>query len=552
MKVALTTLNCKYIHRNLALRWLYVTRTTEAKIFEFTIKDSLERCTKDLVAYQPDVIGISTYIWNGEFIEEWTKLIKKQLPQCRIVLGGPEVSYESERFLFSTVDAILRGEGERTFWQYVQGEKEIEGLLTHDYCSPIPYSKVPINYIEKFASPYLLEEDKKDMGNRYLYVETSRGCPYQCAYCLASLDNRIRFFSLEYLFNLFDELKISGVKQVKFLDRTFNASKERSLAIANKLLTMPDSMSFQFEIMADTLSEELLDLICNNPVKSRFRFEVGIQSFNMKTLHAVGRHQDLDKLSTNIKRLRKNQTIIHADLIAGLPYEDINSFKDTYRQLFDLNVNEMQVGILKMLKGSRLSENNEFEIVSDDQPPYQIISNPWMSKSDIVAVEHVALATEKLWNRNRCKSTLWYLYQQGIPMFDFMQKCGEKIDSLKKPYQSKELFEIVLNELNEEYTISLFLYDYYKNFKQRPKRLTEDTLTKKEKGILFNVLVNEGLFSDCDLHYSMIDKAVYKNQLCYQILMYYEEKKLPKRYFVSKDLIYLGMEDCNTTDYEAF
>ncbi|MCF0116199.1 MAG: DUF4080 domain-containing protein, partial [Erysipelotrichaceae bacterium] len=348
---------------------------------------------------------------------------------CRIVLGGPEVSYESERFLYPTIDAIILGEGEKTFWQYVNQEENIPGILTHSYHSTTT-SKVPLSYLEQFESPYLLAQDLKDMDKRYLYVETSRGCPYQCSYCLASLDNRIRFFSLDYLFKLFDQLSTTHVKQVKFLDRTFNANKERSIAIANKLLTMPETMSFQFEIMADTLSEELLAIICNNPIKSRFRFEVGIQSFNKKTLEAVGRYQNLDKLITNIKRLRQHQTIIHADLIAGLPYEDLSSFKSTYLQLFDLKVNEMQVGILKLLKGSRIAYQEEYQIIAASEPPYQIISNPWMSKAAIVAVEHVALATEKLWNRNRCKATLWYLYSQGINMFDFMQTCGQQIAAL--------------------------------------------------------------------------------------------------------------------------
>lgn len=543
MKVALTTLNAKFIHPNLALRWLYVAQSPghDVRIFEFTIKDDLNRCTDQIAQFEPDVIGVSCYIWNASYLKDWIKLMRKALPNTRIVLGGPEVSFEHQRYLFSEVDAILRGEGEETFWQYVEGKKEIDGLVTHDYTSPISYSKVDVRELEKLPSPYLLPQDRENMARKYLYVETSRGCPYQCSYCLASLDNKIRDFSLDYLFDLLDKLKSTGVNQVKFLDRTFNYSPERSMRIAKKLISMPENMSFQFEIMADRLSEEMLQLIENNPVKSRFRFEVGLQSFNCDSLEAVGRRQNLDKLCENVRRLRKSNAIVHIDLIAGLPKEDLESFKDTYQKLFALDASEMQVGILKLLHGSRLYyQMDEFDITADKQSPYQIIRNPWMSAEDITAVEMVALASEKLWNRGYCKDALWYLFEKGTGMFDYMQRVGERINSLPKPYQPDQLFRIVYESCDDDDFRGLLLKDYYRLFRQRPVRIA-DAPDKKTKQLIFKALTDDGILKEKDLRYCHFDRG-YRG---YQVVLYNSDQKYPLRYFVSEDYKYAGWEDLN-------
>ena len=227
------------------------------------------------------------------------------------------MSYGYEDYLTEDVDGILLNEGEISFWQYVNNEENIQGLITHDYKNTNSI-KTDIAYLETLESPYLLEFDLEDMDKRYLYVETSRGCPYKCKYCMASLDNKIREFSLEYLFDLFDKLEKTTVNQIKFLDRTFNANKKRSLSIAKRLIDFKDDVSFQFEVMADTLSEELMELVCSNKVKDKFRFEVGIQSFNKETLKA-NRYQNTERMINNLNRLVENKAIVHADLIAGLP-----------------------------------------------------------------------------------------------------------------------------------------------------------------------------------------------------------------------------------------
>jgi len=546
MKIVLTTLNAKYIHKNLALRWLYVSNIYQysTKIFEYTIKDDLNRITDELQDYNPDIIGISVYIWNGCYINEFTRLLKEKLPNCKIVLGGPEVSYEYQSYLTDNVDAILLGEGEQSFWQYVNGEREFEGLVTHNYENKV-IRKVDLAFLETLESPYFLDFDMAEMGNRYFYLEASRGCPYSCAYCQASLDNHLRYFSLEYLFKILDRLNETNVKQVKFLDRTFNAHKERSLRIVEKIVSLRKDVSFQTEVMADTLSEELMSFLCEH--HERFRLEVGIQSFNLDALKAVGRRSDLDKLVNNVQLLRKNNVVVHCDLIGGLPFEDLNSFKQTYQRLWSLDTDEMQVGILKLLKGTRIkNEIEKYHIEYENNSPFQIIKNDWVNKDDIEKIEYVALATEKLWNRNLCRNSLWHLYQKGTYMFDCMMEMGIKISKLSKPYQPHQLFKIVSEYLDDD-GINVLRNDYYRLFKQRPVRFIECNLEKNQKHEIFDCLVNEGLLTNDDLRYCMFDFDING----YQIMLYNSSQLYPMRYYVSKELVYIGKEDLNERYYDC-
>ena len=534
-------------------RWLYVARDKSHKtvLKEFTIKDKLENIVDNIVEFKPDLIGFSCYIWNGEQTLILAKMIKEKLKNVNIVLGGPEVSYQYKDYLTEDIDGILLGEGEVSFWQYVNKEDNINGLVTHDYVNTTMI-KTDITYLETLESPYLLDFDLTDMDKRYLYVETSRGCPYKCKYCMASLDNEIRDFSLDYLFDLFDKLEKTNVNQIKFLDRTFNANKKRSLLIGKRLIDFKDDVSFQFEVMADNLSLELIDLICANKVKSKFRFEVGIQSFNKETLKAVSRYQNTEKMIANLNRLVENNTIVHADLIAGLPKEDLNSFKLTYQRLFKLKVDEMQVGILKILKGTALSDEvDKYGIIADKKSPYQIISSDIFSNEDVKKVELVALATERLWNRNICRKTLWYIFERLELMFDYMLVLGKKIDNLKKPYQRHHLFKIVYESINDETARLNLLNEYYYLFKQRPVRIAENSFDKKLKANILKSVIKEGYLTQNDIRYSYFDDSIYQGQKCYQMLIYNSDQMYPDRYFVSLNFDYLGKEDLNERRYDS-
>ena len=539
MKTALVAFNAKYIHKNLALRWIYVAKPKEeeATIFEFTINDKMENTLHKVIEYQPDVIGISVYIWNVEYVKEWIVNIRKWLPNCRIVLGGPEVSYENDEWFALPIDAILQGEGEITFWQYVRQEEKIDGLKTREYVSDIPYAKVPISFLETLESPYFLDMDKQDMDRRYLYIETSRGCPYRCSYCLASLDNQVRMFSDEYLFALFDRLETSGVKQVKFLDRTFNVKPQRALKMAKRLSEMPEGMSFQFEVVAETLSEELLSFFLQEENKNRFRFEIGLQTFNDASLKEVGRIQNNEKLVSVIERMRDHQCIMHVDLIAGLPLEDFSSFKDTFRKLYALRIDEMQVGILKFLKGTRMNAMKEaYEATHDVHSPYSIYENKWIRKEEIEMVDLVAHAVEKCWNSGKLRHTIAYMTDHGWDAFALFYEVGKQLVALGHPYQVWQLFDIFWQLGYQNHKLrGVLMMDYYALFKQRPKRWLDMPFSEEIRKQIVDRLVAYGFVKERLHRYAIFDFGYEEGMLYYQCVVYNELQTLPERYLISLD-----------------
>ena len=537
MKTALVGFNAKYIHKNLALRWLYVSKPAEedARIFEFTIKDDAARVANVIKEYQPDIVAISVYIWNVEIVREFITKIRELLPACRINLGGPEVSFENDEWFEYPIDSIIQGEGEISFWKYVQNEIDVDGLRLHNNKPLVEYAKVPLRYLEKLECPYFLEIDKDSMHNRYLYVETSRGCPYRCSYCLASLDNQVRIFSEEYMDMVFDRLEQSSVRQVKFLDRTFNIKPTRALSIAKRLGLMPNDISFQFEVVAETLSNDLLEYFINYEDRSKFRFEIGLQSFNDEALKSVNRIQDNEKLVGVIKRMQQANCIMHVDLIAGLPFEDLVSFKETFNRLYSLHIDEIQVGILKLLKGTELkSKLNEYEMEFSNKTPYTIIKNKWLSNDDISIVEDVYHAVEKCWNSSKLKNTIKYLTDKGYPSFDLFARIGKGIRTLPSPYQTRDLFMILL-EIENDIIPYVLTTDYYRLFKQRPKRLVPFNLEGEQLSKLNECLLQYGLKEKELYHYGMLDYGYYNGECCYQCVVYNSKQTLPRRYFVSKD-----------------
>ena len=470
MKVALCSLNVSYIHKNLALRWLMVSKpdSISARIFESTT-ENYEQCLDDLVEYQADVLGLSCYIFNIEATKQFILKIKERLPNCRIILGGPEVTYNPNPMFDYPIEGIILGEGEFSFWDAVIN-KQAQGYQTHKD-EVIEVLKTDLSLLEKLPSPYFLDFDLKDMGKRYLYVETSRGCPYGCAYCMASLDRRVRLFSESYMDQFFDKLKDTDVKQVKFLDRTFNVEPKRALKLAYQCLSMPESMHFHVELVGDTLHDNLIEFFQNDGLK-RFRMEIGVQSFHVKTLNAVGRYCNLEKLSQVIDGFAKKKAHQHTDLIAGLPYETLDLFKVSYQKLIHLQPFEIQVGILKLLHGTVLYQLKEiYAYQADNIAPYQIKRSKWMNQEDIKQVEYVALATEKCYNSQRLKTELDTLFlDETICAFDVMAKMGYAISLLKHPYQVIDFYKCLDPILNEYTSKSRYYIEkaYYRQAKLKP------------------------------------------------------------------------------------
>lgn len=542
MKVLLCAFNAKYIHKALALRWLYVSKPDgiDAEIMEFIIKDDLVKCAEKALAKNPDVISISTYIWSADVIKKWIVILKEMKPELRIFVGGPEVSYEYEQWLKLPIEAVLRGEGEKILWQACLKEEKIDGYASLDVVSDVSYAKVDLKWLESLKSPYFLDEDLKDSAHRYFYFETSRGCPYRCSYCLSSLDDEVRFFSREYIEKQLTRLKEVPVKQVKFLDRTFNANPEFSLWIARLIEDLNLDTSFQFEIVADRLNEEMMNFLVHEAKISRYRFEAGVQSFNEKTLKAVGRIQNNPKIKEVLRSLSDLGYIIHADLIAGLPYEGYDSFKDSYNQLFDTQVDEIQLGILKLLKGTKIKEESMGEgFCSDERPPYDIKATPWLSFEEMDKITGAYHATEKLYNSGRFKQSIRTFLQLDLidNAFDFMVLCGQKMKQLKEPYQLTDLYLMVKEVAGEcELVECILLNDYMMQFKQRPPKIFALQNLPERKQMIQLMVEKQGFDEDMLSHYTSCCAGFYQGRKAVQMLIYNAQHQKPERVWITQEL----------------
>lgn len=474
MKVALTSLNVSFVHKNLALRWLTVTKpqNIESKIIEGTTKAVL-KCANEILSYMPDVLALSTFIFNINESIELIRIIKKEAPQIKIYVGGPEATYYPEPFFLAGVDGVFRGEAEFSFWDVLQN-KSSQGFQK-TLSDKAEVLRVDLARLENLESPYFLDCDEKDRLNQYLYMETSRGCPYGCTYCLASLDRKVREFSLDYLFKQFKKLNEHPVKQVKFLDRTFNLHPKRSLSLAHACVEVNEPTTFHMELVGDQISDELKDFIIQHI--DRFRMEIGVQSFHPQVLNAVGRSSNIEKLKQTIQDFSDVNAHQHTDLIAGLPYEDIAGLKDSLAQMVQLKPLEIQLGILKLLKGTMLYQDiEEYGYIFEKHAPYQIIQNKWMNQDDIKEVEYAALAIEKAYNSGRLSDMLNKHFDKHFnTAFDTYVIMGKAIDQLSKPYTIKDFYLSMYESLkaiveNAQYEIEC---EYYLSHKMRPQRLLD-------------------------------------------------------------------------------
>ena len=508
---------------------------------EFTIKDDLQSCAIKALETNPDVISISTYIWSKDVIQKWIVLLKEMKPELRIFVGGPEVSYEYEDWLNLPIEAVLRGEGEKALWQAIRKEKDIDGYASKDYVSKVSYAKVDLKWLETLESPYFLEFDLKDSIHRYFYFETSRGCPYRCSYCLSSLDDEVRFFSKEYIEAQLTRLKEVGVKQVKFLDRTFNANPKFSMWIARLIESLDLKTTFQFEIVADRLTDEMIEFLLHEADKTKYRFEAGVQSFNEKTLKAVGRIQNNEKLKEILNLLSNEGYIIHADLIAGLPFENLESFKRSYDHLFFTNVTEIQVGILKLLKGTSIrNEAEDTGLLAQREAPYDVISTPWLTDDEMQLIHGAYHATEKLYNSSRFRFSIQKFAEFGWieSPFEFMIKCGQKMKELKAPYQLTDLYLMVkdiMKDFDEELVECILLTDYMMQFKQRPPKIFSLQNLSERKQLIHYMSETKCFDEDWLSHYTSCCAGLYDNHKAVQMVIYNAQHQKPKRIWITHD-----------------
>lgn len=386
MKIVLATLNARYAHASFGLRYLRANLgkfREESKICEFTIKKNPDEIATEILAQNPELVGFGVYIWNTIQTHEVIRRLREKKPNLLIVAGGPEVSFETEtQAIYQDLDYVFKGEADFTFSEFV-----------HQYFdkSERPQSKIigpSLPKIDQIVLPYQ-EYTDEDLRHRTLYVEASRGCPYKCEYCLSSLDISVRNFTLEPFLNEMQKLLDRGARQFKFVDRTFNLSPKISTEILKFFLDRIDlGLFLHFEMVPDRLPEELKELIKQFPAGA-LQFEIGIQTWNPEVAKNVSRRQNYEKIAENFAFL-KNETGVHthADLIIGLPGETIESFAKGFEQLASLGPDEVQVGLLKRLKGAPLVRHEKtFSMIYDSAPPFQILENKDLNREQIQKLE---------------------------------------------------------------------------------------------------------------------------------------------------------------------
>lgn len=444
MRFLLAAVNAKYIHSNPAVYSLraYVTETgrckkEEIQIAEYTINHRREEILRDLFRRSPQMLGFSCYIWNISMIRSLISDLAQILPETVIWLGGPEVSYEAGKVLDSMpqVKGIMRGEGEETFAQLAQAYDN-EGLgLSDDSLlkiagltfrgdggqvletpdrPPLDLGKLPFYY--KGLSP-------KQLENRIIYYESSRGCPFSCTYCLSSVEKGLRFRPISLVFQELDELMERRVPQVKFVDRTFNCKKSHAMAIWKHIMEKDQGVTnFHFEIGADLLDEEEIALL-GSMRPGLVQLEIGVQSANPDTLKAIRRTADLDEIGRAVFRLNQGKNIHqHLDLIAGLPYEDFASFKRSFDRVYAMEPEQLQLGFLKVLKGSPMAKQaQEYGIASSSHPPYEVLCTPWLSYGELLALKSVEEMVEVYYNSRQFVCTLKLLEEEFLSSYDMFE-----------------------------------------------------------------------------------------------------------------------------------
>lgn len=487
MKTILIGINAKYIHPNLAIRLLKANTSFDVDLKEFTIKDQNEAIIEHLKGY--DIIGFSCYIWNIEKIKE----ILKQLKNKIIILGGPEVSYNAAYYIDNNLsNYVIKNEGEEAFdllLKHIHGDLDVTNVPNLYYKNGFTFDKLVD--ISKINFAYDLLDD---VENKIMYIETSRGCPYKCGYCMASLDNKLRFFDIELIKKEIIKLQNRKAKTFKFLDRTFNANKKFIELIDFIVDNHKINDSYQFEITGDLLKTEYIQYINQKAPKNLIRFEIGIQSTNYETNLSVGRIQNNEVLFRNINLIQDANIIdLHLDLIAGLPLEDYKSFEKTFNDVIALRPKELQLGFLKLLFGTRLhKEAHKYEYLWDECAPYEIKSNKYLSCEDIKNIHIVEDTFEKYYNSQIMPNAMKIILDNEDNHFDFFYSFGlnlHNITTLENRF--KEIDNYIMSKPYYTLFHKAIIIDYLNYYNLRPKAWWNELIDKKNKNNILRKIHEE-------------------------------------------------------------
>lgn len=490
MKVILAAINAKYIHSNLAIYSLrkYAQRYAEQiTLCEYTINNYADDILMDLYRQKPDVLAVSCYIWNIDMVKEILRDIKKVLPNLVVWVGGPEVSYDVETFMRQNpyVDGVMIGEGEQTFLEVMEYHIEGKGALSN--IQGIAYRKqeevlftgprMPMD-LSEIPFPY---DNLDAFENKIIYYETSRGCPFSCSYCLSSIEKGVRLRNMELVKKELQLFLDKKIPQVKFIDRTFNCNHKHAMEIWQYIYEHDNGVTnFHFEISADLLLEEELELL-NRMRVGLVQLEIGVQSTNPQTIAAIHRTMKLDKLSYAVRRVQEGKNIHqHLDLIAGLPFEDYESFRQSFNDVYAMGPNQLQLGFLKVLKGSQMYvEQTQHQILYKGQAPYEVMATKWLPYDDVLRLKKVEDMVEVYYNSDQFTHSLAFLMHYYETPFDFYQMLGNYYEEqgLEGFHHSRMarydiLLDFVTKTKPEIVTPlkELLVYDLYlrENLKSRP------------------------------------------------------------------------------------
>ena len=427
MNVVLSTLNSKFIHSSLALRYLKAYGEAHGQaydIVEYTINMPVLHILSDITEHDIDVLGFACYIWNIEMTLHVVDMVKAVRPDIKIVLGGPEVSFTADELLerCPNIDYIVQGEGEEAFHALVTALQ-----LGNDGLDPVipgvrgrrdgsilgSLEAVEVSDLSTIPFPYT-EEDMDDLEHKIIYYESSRGCPFSCQYCLSGNKNTVRFFPQERTLEELQWFIDHGVKQVKFVDRTFNCAPHHHRPLMEFMRDSDTDMNFHLEMEPELMTEWETNILCETP-PGRIQIEVGVQSTHKKTLDAINRYNDWPYIQKSIRPIiQAGRTHVHMDLIVGLPHEDFNRFGQSFNDLFSLQPHALQIGFLKLLKGSGVRRMREYKYVADPLAPYEVLSTHVLPYDDVRFLKYLEDVFERFYNSERFRTTFGYIGQQLI------------------------------------------------------------------------------------------------------------------------------------------
>ncbi len=501
MNILLAAINAKYIHSNLAVYSLSAyarKQSEEIEIAEYTINQQADDILQDIYKRKPELLCFSCYIWNIRYVEEIIREVKKILPEVTVWVGGPEVSYDAVEVLkrLPEVQGVMKGEGEKTFAELVDyyvnkngslqeilgiTYREKEQIVENEWRPVMDLSEVPFVY-----------EDMSLFEHKIIYYESSRGCPFRCSYCLSSVDKCLRFRDIELVKKELQFFIDKKVPQVKFVDRTFNCKHEHSMEIWTYIHEHDNGITnFHFEISADLLNEEELELM-SKMRPGLIQLEIGVQSTNPDTIAEIHRTMKIDQVGKNVAIINHYQNIHqHLDLIAGLPYENYDSFAKSFDDVYQMEPEQLQLGFLKVLKGSYMeAHKNEYDLVYKSQPPYEVLSTKWLPYEDVLRLKGVEEMVEVYYNSRQFCYTLPALsenFQSPFQMFEALSRFYEKEGLFMLNQSRTSRYEILLkfagliDPMHYEMYRQLLVLDYYirENAKTRPSFAGEETCEKE-------------------------------------------------------------------------